>query len=82
MSAVRLIPREEWEEELRFYGCKPAPASVQLTTPVEWWQMPWETVAFMVPLDGEGRMWPKDLQNRVSLIVASAPKGTKFPYQR
>jgi len=80
--AVRLIAREEWEAELRFYGCRPVRGLMKLATNAEWWQMPWESVPFMVPVDSGGRLWPQDLQNRISLITNSAPKGTKFPWQK
>lgn len=80
MISVRLISREEWEAELRHYGCKPLPGKTKLNT-AEWWRMPWQDYPFTVPVDEEGRMRPEDLQNRISLIAESAPDGTTFPYE-
>jgi hypothetical protein len=79
LIAVRLIPRQEWEAELRFYGCKPLEDKTKLNT-AEWWRMPWQDYPFTVPVDAQGRMRPDDLQNRIYLIASTAPEGTKFPY--
>jgi hypothetical protein len=79
LIAVRLIPREEWEAELRHYGCRPLQGKTKLNT-AEWWRMPWQDYPFTVPVQPGGMMRPEDLQDRIVLIAQSAPEGTTFPY--
>lgn len=79
MIAVRYVSRETWEEELRFYGCKPLEGKSNLNT-AEWWRMPWQSYPFTVPIEADGRLCQSDLDALIILIVTSAPEGTDFPY--
>lgn len=79
MISARLLPRAEWEEELRYYGCNPLEGKGSLNT-AELWQMPWERWPFTVALETEGQMRVETLERLRALIANSAPKGTRFPY--
>lgn len=79
MISLRFLPREEWEAELRFYGCKPLVGQGPLNT-AEFWQMPWQSYPFNVPVEEDGRMLQVDLQELVLRIIGSAPPDTTFPY--
>src|SRR3954471_3334874 len=50
LIAARMLPRAEWEAELRYYGCDPLEGKGSLNT-AELWQMPWERWPFTVPLE-------------------------------
>lgn len=78
MIAVRYVHREEWERELRRYGCKPLEGKGPLNT-AEWWRMPWQPYPFTVPCESDGRMLQSDLDALQIMIVGSAPEGTEFP---
>lgn len=80
MIALRFLPREEWEAELRFYGCKPLEGQVALNT-AEFWRTPWQSYPFTVPVEDDGRMLEADLMELVLTITAGAPPGTTFPYE-
>lgn len=79
MISARLLLREEWEEELRYYGCNPLAGKGPLNT-AELWQMPWQRWPFTVPLENDGKLHMATMDHLLMLIVGSAPKGTKFPY--
>lgn len=79
MISHRFLSREEWEAELRFYGCKPLQGLGRLNT-AEWWRMPWQSYPFTVPVEDDGRMLQSDLDGLVILIATTAPDGTTFPY--
>lgn len=79
MIAIRLLTRAEWEEELRYYGCNPLQGKGELNT-AELWQMAWQRWPFTVPVDAEGKMPMSDMDRLRMIILDSAPKGTKFPY--
>lgn len=79
MISVRLLPRAEWEEELRYYGCRPLEGKGPLNV-AEFWQMPWQGWPFIVNLEEGDKMHRAELDRLQILIVGSAPKGTKFPY--
>lgn len=79
LIAARLLAREAWEPELRFYGCTPLAGKGKLNT-AEWWRMPWQDYPFTVPVEEDGRMLEDDLQRLVVTIVNSAPPGTEFPH--
>jgi len=79
LISLRFLPREEWEAELRFYGCRPLAGKGALNT-AEFWQTPWHTYPFTVPVEDDGRMLDDDLRELVLRITASAPPDTTFPY--
>lgn len=79
MISVRYVDRDVWEEELRFYGCRPLEGKGKLNT-AEWWRMPWQSYPFTVPCEADGRMPQSDLDTLIITIVSSAPEGTEFPY--
>ena len=72
MSPVRFVPREEWEAELRYYGCEPLAGKGKLNT-AEWWRMPFQAYPFTVPCEADGRMPQSALEDRVLKILAAAP---------
>jgi|tagenome__1003787_1003787.scaffolds.fasta_scaffold20862063_3 hypothetical protein len=74
-----MLPRAEWEAELRYYGCDPLEGKGSLNT-AELWQMPWERWPFTVPLEDNSMMHMATMDRLRLLIVGSAPKGTQFPY--
>ncbi len=78
MIAARFLHRNEWEPELRHYGCKPLEGKGKLNT-AEWWQMPWQAYPFTVPIEEDGRLLQSDLDRLVMMILASAPEGSEFP---
>lgn len=80
MIAGRLLARDEWETELRFYGCVPLAGKGTLNT-AEWWRMPWQEYPFTVPVEPDGGMMQDDLQRLVVTIVNSAPPDTEFPFE-
>jgi hypothetical protein len=79
LICARLLTRAEWEEELRYYGCNPLEGKGRLNT-AELWQMPWERWPFTVALEADDHMHMSTMDELRMLIVSSAPKGTKFPY--
>ena len=79
MIAVRFVAREEWEAELRFYGCKPLEGKGKLNT-AEWWRTPWQPYPFTVPVEANGRMLQSDLDELAIRIAGSAPEGSEFPW--
>jgi hypothetical protein len=80
LIAVRFLTRAEWEEELRYYGCRPLEGKGKLNT-AEWWRMPWQSYPFTVPVEADGKMRMADMDALRLLIVSSAPEGTTFPYE-
>jgi hypothetical protein len=78
LIALRFVHRDEWEAELRHYGCFPLEGQGNLNT-AEWWRMPWQTYPFTVPVESDGRIVQTDLDRLVLMIVAAAPDGTEFP---
>jgi hypothetical protein len=74
-----MLPRAEWEAELRFYGCKPLEGKGRLNT-AELWQMPWQGWPFTVNVEDADRMHMAEMDRLRMLIVNSCPSGTKFPY--
>ena len=77
MSALRRLPREEWEAVLRSYGCTPLDGKGELNT-AEFWCMPWQSYPFTVPVE-DGYISQIDLDYLVALMGASAPDGWEFP---
>jgi hypothetical protein len=77
LSAVRRISSEEWEAELKFYGCKRIEGKGKLNT-ADLWLMPWKSYPFTVPSDDDGYMSQDDLDHLVRLIATSAPQGWRF----
>ena len=74
-----MLPRAEWEADLRHYGCRPLEGKGPLNT-AELWQMPWQGWPFTVNLEDGGRMHMAEQDRLRMLILDSAPNGTKFPY--
>jgi hypothetical protein len=64
---------------LRYYGCTPWPSIVKLEI-AEFWQKPWETFPFTVPLEEGDRMSQRTLDDLKTMIWRTMPPGTKFPY--
>ena len=77
MIAIRFLSREEWEPELRRFGCKPL-AGKGLNT-AELWQMPWQRYPFTVPIESDGRLLQFELDELILMIVECAPDGIDFP---
>jgi len=78
MSSVWLVPREEWEEALKSYGCKPLEGKGPLNS-AEWWQMPWGVYPFTVSIEDDGRCDRRALNRLIADIVSQAPPGWEFP---
>jgi len=81
LISPRFLPREEWEAELRFYGCRPLAGQGPLNT-AEFWRMPWQSYPFTVPVEADGRMLDADLHERVLMITSCAPPDVTFPYDQ
>jgi len=79
LISVRLLGRAEWEAELRHFGCTPWPTIVKLEI-AEFWQKPWESHPFTVPLEDGERMSQRTLDDLKAMIGRTAPPDTKFPY--
>jgi hypothetical protein len=62
---VRFLNRTEWEAKLRHYGCKPLEGKGRLNT-AEWWQTPWGSAPFTVPIESDGRCDEWAIQRVVS----------------
>ena len=77
MIGLRFLPREEWEAELRSYGCRPAQGLGQLNT-AEFWRFPWGGYPFTVPHE-EGRMLRTDFDSIIIMIASAAPPDWRFP---
>lgn len=77
MTAVRRLPRAEWEKRLRSYGCYPQEGLTPLNT-AEWWRWPFPAPPFTVPADDEGYLdawaWMQLLED----MAALAPAGFQF----
>jgi hypothetical protein len=77
MIALRFLPREEWEERLSYYKCRPMKGTMSLNT-AEWWVSKWGFI-FTVPVEDDGTCHQTAFQRLVSDIVASCPPGITFP---
>jgi hypothetical protein len=78
--AARSLAREEWERELRYYGCYPQAGLTKLNT-AEWWRLPFAGYApFTVPVE-DGRLLQSDLDRIVMMIVEAAPEEWTPPGQ-
>ena len=78
MIASRYVQRDEWEAELRYYGCKPLEGKGKLNT-AEWWRMPWQSYPFTVPCEADGRMPQSDLDVLLIAIAECLPEGWEPP---
>jgi hypothetical protein len=70
---ARYVDRDEWERELRHYGCQPLEGKGPLNT-AEWWRMPWQAWPFTVPVEADGRLLQSDLDELLMMILESAPE--------
>jgi hypothetical protein len=71
--SARSLPREEWEHELRYYGCYPQPGLTKLNT-AEWWRLPWKGYGpFTVPVEDD-RLLQSDLDRLIMMILEAAPE--------
>lgn len=77
MIALRFLSREEWEDQLRYYRCRPMVGTMPLNT-AEWWVSEWKFI-FTVPVEDDGTCHQTAFQKLISDIMASAPRGTTFP---
>ena len=77
MSPVRSLSREEWEADLRSYGCYPAPGLTRLNT-AECWRFPWGGYPFTVPCE-DGRLLMSDLDMLHIMLATAAPEGYELP---
>lgn len=79
MIAVRRLPREEWEAELRHYGCRPAEGLTPLNY-AEWWRYPWGGYPFTVPADEDGWLLQQDMLTIIAdMAVVAQNYRWKFP---
>ena len=79
MISVRFIPREEWEAELRRYGCEPLAGLTPLNT-AEWWRWPWRpSPPFTVPVDELGRCDAVSWHRLLADLAKYAPPDWQFP---
>ena len=71
MTAIRLMPRAEWERRLRGAGCVPDPDE-QLEIPGEWWKTEHGFV-FPVYCDTDGNLRPEDWQQVLITLARAKP---------
>jgi len=77
LNAVRRKPRDEWETELRSYGCYPAKGLSALQT-AEWWRWPWGGYPFTVPVEADGTIETWAFQRILGDMAALAPDDWQF----
>lgn len=74
MIAPRLLPRDDWEDRLRQWGCRPLDDDSEephLETG-EWWVTK-DDFLFSVACDEEGRLRPEDWQQVLIVIARLKP---------
>lgn len=76
MTALRLLPRVEWEARLRQHGCKPLDDTSGEPAPTpetgEWW-LTKDEFLFPVACDKEGSLRPEDWQQVLVLLARLKP---------
>jgi hypothetical protein len=79
LIAVRRVSREEWEAELRHYGCSPAQGLTKLNS-AEWWRYPWGGYPFTVPAAEDGYVLKQDLDDIIGdLLLLAEEHGFHLP---
>jgi hypothetical protein len=77
MIALRFLPRENWEPQLRYYRCSPLLGLGKLNT-AEWWKAEWGHV-FTVPIETTGCCHQEAFQRLITSVVSTAPTDMTFP---